>query len=238
MPGEPKVLKLRDDALGALRREALSLSLFALCVAAAAVLAWSSRAMAREQLVSSGVVILLAGIVAIAIDLRRKRVAWGAFNVVLGDDFVEVRRVNGTTHRIEKHVVKHVVQTTWPAEGVVLRAPKQRPIFIPAAVEQFEALLVTVGGWAPLEVSRIPPVLARGWPVFILVVCALEALALGSMAGAASAAACVVLAAILGWSLWNVLRSHRLSARAKVLSLALLLPIAFLIDRAATIWRG
>lgn len=229
----PTTLKLRPEALAQLRREAVSLAVLALAATATAVLAMQSRTRSTQDLAVAGLLIAVAGAVAILVDVRGRRRAWEAFSVTLGADGVEVSTRRGV-RRLTRGEVEGVVATVWPANGLVLRAAGHPPLFLPAALERFDEVRATVAGWAPLERSRVPEALVRMGPAVVVATCALEAVAIGGPRGPGVAAASTVLALAGLWGVSNALRSRRLSLRARVLSLLLLVPVAYLVWRAWT----
>ncbi len=231
---EPTSLRLRDDALASLRREALSLGLFALAASATAVLALFSRTRSLHDLVVAALLIALGGAVALAIDWRRRRQTFGSWEGTLGRDAVAVTTAFGT-QTLRRAGLESIVATVWPARGLVLRGEGDRPLFLPAAIERFDDVRAELATWRPIEASRVPALVARAWPIVIVAICALEALAIGATGRATIASASLLLALAVSWSLSNALRSRRLSVRARALSLLLLAPVIYLVVHA---WRA
>ena len=109
-----------------------------------------------------------------------------------------------------------------------------RTMLVPAALQDYEAVREELGRWKAVERSAVPAWLSRAWFVIIPGAALLEALAIGSASPLLAGGACVVLMLVVFWSLAQVLRSHRLSLRARALSLLLLVPVAWL---AARLWQ-
>ncbi len=228
---EPISLKLEPRALGELFREALGVGLFALAASTTAVLALflrTPRERSFQQLGLAALLIALGGAVALLLDWRRRRFFLSGWQGSLEADRLRVATVRGT-RSLERRALKRIVATTWPARGLVLTAAGEPPLFLPASLERFEAAKALLSAWAPIESSRVPAWVARAWPLVIVAVCGLEALALSSTHPALTGGASLVLAGIALFSLANALRSHRLSLRARVLSLLLLVPVAYLL---------
>lgn len=229
---EHQVLRLKDESLSALRREAAAVSAFTLASAATAVLVLASQVRPQTDLLTAGLVVAFSGAVAIWLDLRRKSALWRRYSVHLETGSLTVSSP-GAPRRLTRESVQHVVQVQWPARGLVVRGRRGTPaVFIPEAIDRFEEVKSLLAGWRPVERSRIPTALVRAWPAVVVGASVLFASALGGRSPWVVVPSALLLVTAFAWSLANVLRSHRLGLRAKALSVMLVVPAGHLLLRA------